>query len=99
MVVSGMRKRVVVENKYLECLKYAIKNGYKWDEKIYSDTALNGHLECLKYAHENGCEWYSDTCDAALNGHLECLKYAHKNGCSWDEKHVVMQQKMDIWNV
>ena len=35
-------------------LKYAHKNGYKWNEWTCTN-ASNGHLNCLKYAHENGC--------------------------------------------
>ena len=76
--------KICAENGFLNLMKYARENGYKWDLTICYKAALNGHLDCLKYAYENGCSWNANTCYyAAINGHLDCLKYAHENGCKW----------------
>ena len=71
--MNGSICDIAVKNGYLECLRYAHKNGCKWNIYTCIIAAENGQLECLKYLHENGCEWNSDTCSyAAINGHLEC---------------------------
>ncbi|XP_050443991.1 uncharacterized protein LOC126847650, partial [Adelges cooleyi] len=40
----------------LDCLKYALKNGFPWtmDGKSGWKEASSGDLDCLKYAHNNG---------------------------------------------
>ena len=74
------------KNGYLNCLKYAYKNGCPFDMMISECAASNGYLNCLKYLHENKCPWDMWTClFAALEGHLNCLKYAHENGCPYNK--------------
>ena len=80
----------LAQNGYLDCLKYANKNGYyklyRYDTLCTLYASMNGHLDCLKYAHENTYLWdKKTTMFTAKNGHLDCLKYVHENGCPWDQ--------------
>ena len=40
---------------HLGCLKYAHKNGCRWDSLTTTFARRGGHLECLEYAIANGC--------------------------------------------
>ena len=83
---STAMQPMILEEKYLEVLKYAHENGCPWDEGTCSNAALT-HFALLQYAHENGCPWNRQTCyNAASSGNLQSLKYAHENGCPWDKK-------------
>ena len=71
---------------HLECLIWARKNGYPWDEYTCSDAAKYGHLDCLMWARKNGCPWDEGTCKwATWQGHLDCLIWARKNKCPWNK--------------
>ena len=41
------------ENGYLECLRYAHKNGCEWDPNTTWGVAYEGQLACLKYIYEH----------------------------------------------
>lgn len=74
------------KNGQLECLQYAIKNGYLF--VTYNNlhrsciaAAEEGHIECLRYIGTLNHPFVLDdeiTYAAALHGHLDCLIYAHE---------------------
>ena len=76
------------ENGHVEILKWAISNGYEFDEAIQEAccafASLNGHLEILKWIRpyiKKTQITNSQVCEnAALNGHFEVLKWAKDNG-------------------
>ena len=82
---------VAAKNGHLKCLKWARRNGYRWDEETCAFAAKYGHLDCLMWARcsqnaKEACPWDEWTCSwAAKEGHLKCLKWARRNGCPWDE--------------
>ena len=86
--------RKAAEKGHLQCLIWAHKNEYSWDEDTCACAAQNGHLDCLIWARHNGCSashategcpWNEDTCGYAATKSLKCLMWARKNGCPWDE--------------
>ena len=46
----------------INCLKFAHKHKYTWNENTCNDAASSGHLKCLEYLHDNGCPWDKKTC-------------------------------------
>ncbi len=67
---------------YLNILKWAHEEGYKWNAHACSIAARNGHLECLKYLREKNCKWNHDVyLNAKQNEHWELLEWAIENGC------------------
>src|SRR5215210_309697 len=45
----------IVDNGYLNLLKWAYQIGYQLDFDICYNAAQKGHLEILKWARQNGC--------------------------------------------
>lgn len=77
----------------LEILKYAIKNGCRWDRYTCRNAAAGGHLQCLKYVVGNGCPTNDTYNCAAYHGNLEIMKYAHENRFIWDEDTCIYAAK------
>ena len=67
----------------LEVIKFAHKNGWKWDAKTCSEAAKEGHLEIIIWARRNGCPWDEKTCTmAAMFGHLRVLQHVRLHSFS-----------------
>lgn len=76
---------------HISVLKWAISEGYPYDEATTAAAAGSGHLEILKYLHEIvKCPWDSTTTQsAARGGHVITLEYAVDNKCDFNEQIVV----------
>ena len=89
------------ENRYLDCLKYALDNGCVLDEKILIKLASHNNFKVIKFLNENYPELFdisrfiivnnykwdeSLTALIAFNSNLNALKIYRKYNCSWDNK-------------
>jgi len=75
---------VLIREKKLDILEWAITNGCPMDSETCEEAAAAGDLKLLKFVKERGCDWSDTTCSAAAaSGHLHCLKWARENGCPW----------------
>jgi len=70
-----------------QCLKFAYKNGCRFNAEVTRAAVRGGKLNCLRYLHEVvKCPWDEGSCIAAAEaGHLDCLQYLHKHGCECSE--------------
>ena len=63
----------VVENRYLDCLKYALDNGCILDEEILIKLASNNNFKVIKFLNENYPEL------------LDISRFIIVNNYKWDE--------------
>ena len=67
----------------LDVIKFARKNGWKWDTRTCSEAAKEGHLEIIIWARNNGCPWDEKTSTTAAEyGHLQVLRHVRLHSCS-----------------
>ena len=72
--------------RYLECVKYLHKAGYRWDEWCCITAARVRNVEILRYLHENECSLsYRVTTIAYEVRSIECLEYLYNAGCEWED--------------
>jgi len=66
--------------------KFAIKNGFVWDEDVLKEALSIGSFKFIKYAHEQGVPWPHDSMDIVLPFlNIELMQYMVDNGCPWTE--------------
>jgi hypothetical protein len=66
----------VAKSGNLECLKYIIENGCKWDDVATRKTIQKGNIYCVRYLHEKKM-LNLDACSYVLD--IKCLKFLYKN--------------------
>ena len=70
-----------------QCLKFAYKNGCRFNAEVTRAAVRGGKLNCLRYLHEVvKCPWDEGSCiEAAEGGRFDCLQYLRKHGCECSE--------------
>jgi hypothetical protein len=70
-----------------QCLKFAYKNGCRFNAEVTRAAVRGGKLNCLRYLHEVvKCPWDEGSCIAAAEGgRFDCLQYLRKHGCECSE--------------
>jgi hypothetical protein len=69
---------------YLNILKWARKNGCRWNKWTCVYAAKNGHLEVLKWLEENDCFWNKRAFKVATKrGHHIVAQWLKENDFWW----------------
>src|ERR1700722_13950657 len=60
-ISNNIHRRFKIEdvalNGYLDVLKWALKNRYRWNKRVCANAAKNNHIDLLKYAREHESDW------------------------------------------
>jgi hypothetical protein len=88
---TGMSPNLVLwaaESGHLHIIKWALTNGYEWEQEFAESATTFGHLEILKWALDEGLLVLTpELCSsAACRGHLEIIQWLRSNGCPWDAR-------------
>lgn len=86
---SILMHNVAAEKGYLNITKWLKKNGYEWNQEIYTYAIIGNNLDILKWVIKNDCKWNEETCIAAIRcDNLNALKMLTDYGFQWTKRTI-----------